>query len=63
MILTVDMGTTATKVALWDVDGLVALSSTPLTTRHPAPGWAEQDPAHMVVLGGGRMCRCQGGGR
>ncbi len=44
MILTVDMGTTATKVALWDVDGLVALSSTPLTTRHPAPGWAEQDP-------------------
>ncbi len=44
MILTVDMGTTATKVALWDVDGLVALSSAPLTTRHPAPGRAEQDP-------------------
>ncbi len=44
MILTVDMGTSATKVALWDVDGLVALSTCPLTTRHPAPGRAEQDP-------------------
>jgi xylulokinase len=44
VILTVDMGTSATKVALWDVDGLVALSTSPLTTGHPAPGLAEQDP-------------------
>jgi xylulokinase len=44
VILTVDMGTSATKVALWDVVGLVALATAPLTTRHPGPGLAEQDP-------------------
>ena len=44
MILTVDVGTSATKVALWDLAGLVALSTSSLATGRPAPGRAEQDP-------------------
>ncbi len=44
MILTVDAGTSVTKVALWDEAGMVALAGTPLATRHPAPGRSEQDP-------------------
>ena len=45
MILTVDLGTTVTKVGLWDRDGLVALAGAAVTTAHPAPGFAEQQPA------------------
>ena len=45
MILTVDLGTTLTKVVLWDHDGPVARSGVPVETVHPAPGWAEQDPS------------------
>jgi xylulokinase len=45
VILTVDSGTSVTKVAIWDRDGLVALSVTPVETRHPAPGRAEQEPS------------------
>jgi xylulokinase len=44
-ILTADFGTTATKAGLWDDEGLVAVGSSPVTTAHPRPGWAEQDPA------------------
>ena len=44
IILTIDLGTSATKAALWDESGLVALSRTSLTTTHPRPGWAEQNP-------------------
>ncbi|MGP0032587.1 MAG: xylulokinase [Acidimicrobiales bacterium] len=44
MILTIDFGTTVTKVGLWDEEGLVALTRSELTTLHPQPGWAEQDP-------------------
>jgi xylulokinase len=44
MILTIDLGSSATKAALWDDSGLVALEREPLPTRHPRPGWAEQDP-------------------
>ncbi|MDQ1361872.1 MAG: xylulokinase [Acidimicrobiaceae bacterium] len=44
MILTVDLGTTVTKVALWDAGGLVALGRAPLVTARPELGWAEQDP-------------------
>lgn len=44
MILTVDFGSSVTKVALWGQRGLDALASVPLRTRHPRAGWSEQDP-------------------
>ena len=43
MILTIDFGTTVTKVALWGDDGLVSLTRSELNTSHPELGWAEQD--------------------
>jgi xylulokinase len=42
-VLTVDLGTSATKVALWSDGGVVALARAPVATSHPAPGHAEQD--------------------
>ena len=44
MILTIDFGTSVTKVGLWGDAGLVALARSELTTTHPEVGWAEQDP-------------------
>jgi sugar (pentulose or hexulose) kinase len=44
MILTIEFGTTVTKVGLWSDDGLLALTRSVLTTAHPQPGWSEQDP-------------------
>jgi len=43
-VLTVDLGTSATKGALWRGGDLVAIARAPIETRHPRPGWAEQDP-------------------
>lgn len=45
MILTLDLGTTVTKAALWEPDGLVGLAQVAVETRHPSPGQVEQDPA------------------
>lgn len=45
VILTLDLGTTATKAALWSEGAFLAVGRGRLTTSHPAPGWAEQDPA------------------
>ena len=42
--LTLDLGTSATKAALWDGPRLTALTRAPLETSHPAPGRAEQVP-------------------
>jgi xylulokinase len=42
--LTLDLGTSATKAALWDGPQLTALARAPVETSHPAPGFAEQDP-------------------
>lgn len=42
--LTVDLGTSATKAALWDGPELLDLVRAPIETAHPRPGWAEQDP-------------------
>ena len=44
MILTIDFGTTVTKVGLWGDGGLAALARSELSTTHPKVGWAEQDP-------------------
>jgi xylulokinase len=43
-VLTLDLGTSATKAALWDGARLVSIMRAPLTTSHPHPGWAEQNP-------------------
>lgn len=43
-VLTLDLGTSATKAALWADTRLVALTRVPITTHHPAPDRAEQDP-------------------
>nr|WP_321985272.1 FGGY family carbohydrate kinase [uncultured Lichenicoccus sp.] len=43
-ILAIDQGTSATKCALIDERGqFVARGVSPLTERHPKPGWVEQD--------------------
>ncbi len=43
-VLTVDLGTSATKAALWRGTELCALARAPIGTSHPEPGRAEQDP-------------------
>jgi len=42
-VLTLDLGTSATKGALWQGNRLVAIARGPVETVHPRPGWAEQD--------------------
>lgn len=45
LLLGIDVGTTAVKVALFDAAGqLVRSHSTPYPIHRPNPGWAEQDP-------------------
>ncbi len=43
-ILTIDLGTSATKAALWSEDGPIAMGRAPVAVEHPRPGWVEQDP-------------------
>ena len=43
-VVTLDLGTSATKAALWHGVELRALTRAPIATSHPAPGYAEQDP-------------------
>jgi xylulokinase len=45
-VLTLDLGTSATKAALWSERELVALVRVPVDTTHPAAGYAEQNPDH-----------------
>lgn len=45
-MLGIDVGTTAVKVAAFDLDGgLVATHTAAYPIHRPRPGWAEQDPA------------------
>jgi xylulokinase len=44
MILTIDFGTTVTKVGLWSDEGLQAMTRSEVPTSHPQVGWAEQEP-------------------
>lgn len=43
-ILTIDLGSSATKTSLWSEEGLVAAARAPVSVERPRPGWAEQDP-------------------
>ncbi|HZR11702.1 MAG TPA: FGGY family carbohydrate kinase [Acidimicrobiia bacterium] len=44
-VLTLDLGTSATKAVLWAGSDVVARARAPISTVHPRPGWAEQDPS------------------
>ncbi len=44
MILTVDFGTTVTKVGLWGDSGLTTMARAEVATVQSQAGWAEQDP-------------------
>src|SRR4051812_24529195 len=43
-VLTVDLGTSTVKVALWREHHLLAFERVPLLTVYPQPGYAEQEP-------------------
>jgi xylulokinase len=43
-VLTLDLGTSATKAGLWSDHRLAALARVPIASAHPEAGWAEQDP-------------------
>ncbi len=44
VIVTIDLGTTVTKVDVWDESGRLGSGRADLATIHPAPDRAEQDP-------------------
>ncbi len=45
LLLGIDIGTSACKVTVFDLDGrVVAQSTKPYPVYYPSPGWAEQDP-------------------
>jgi glycerol kinase len=47
-VLAIDQGTTNTKaLVIEDGHDIIARASVPTSTRHPAPGWAEQDAAEI----------------
>jgi len=48
-LLSIDQGTTATKIALYTTDGqLAGLSTKPITHYYPYPGWVEQNPLEIL---------------
>lgn len=49
LLLAIDQGTTSTRAIAFDRDlRIVASAARPITTRHPVPGWVEQDPEELV---------------
>ncbi|MDE3085678.1 MAG: hypothetical protein KGJ77_02835 [Acidobacteriota bacterium] len=63
MILTLDIGTSVVKAAVWDEDGLRARGSAALVTEHPGPGRVEQDAGRWwpAVVEACRPCRLEEG--
>jgi xylulokinase len=54
-LLTIDIGTSATKAALFSLDGnLLALQTREYGIHHPQPDWAEQDPRDWWTA----ACQC-----
>jgi xylulokinase len=49
VILTLDLGTSATKAVVWGPDGVVASGRSTLVTSYPGPGLVEQDPASWLA--------------
>ncbi len=48
LLLGLDVGTTATKAAIFDLQGaIVAVATRPYTLLTPRPGWVEQDPDEL----------------
>jgi xylulokinase len=43
-LLTIALGSGATKAALWSQDGLIAQGIAPIEASYPRPGWVEEDP-------------------
>ncbi len=66
-ILTFDLGTSACKVCLWDLQGgLLGSAEAGYPIHHPQPDWAEQDPEDWwrAAVTAGRQClEGQAGGR
>ncbi len=48
MILTLDFGTTVTKVGVWGDAGLATLAPLGAGNLAPQLGWTEQDPLRLV---------------
>ena len=62
LVMTIDLGSSAAKAALWAPEGLVAIGRAPLTTRSPKPDQAEQDPAAWWTSAVAACKRLEAGG-
>jgi xylulokinase len=63
-VLTIDLGTSATKAAVWRGAELRGLTRAPLATVHPRPGYDEQDPREWwesVVQSCAELRECSAG--
>lgn len=64
LLLGVDLGTTALKAGLFDLDGqLVAVAERPYATDRPLPNWAEQDPQHWLAAVAEALDQLEGAAR
>ncbi|MEA2293733.1 MAG: xylulokinase, partial [Solirubrobacteraceae bacterium] len=63
-VIGVDVGSQSVKAVVADVEGrALATASAPCTMRHPAGGWAEQDPVdwEQALIGAVRQARTSAG--